>query len=419
MNSGEISSTAHRAAAWASAARTSMPPVSRRSRSTIARRIERWVSISVSREHTTFGDVRSVSKISSPPGPLKARPCVQRYIFRRILQMIPIALGISILMFSLLTLAPGDPVDLLISSDPRVKPEDVARLKRIYGLDQPIHIRYVKWLWAAVQGDLGYGNPFNSTWYQVNEGYVYSGRVQPVETQHQKPVFSIPEEGVLGEVTVPFCDTRRGISRYADRGYRIYYSTTHWITGIVGNRNEKSIWYEIYDRQTRESLYVPVHEMHVIPPDEFAPISPEVPEEQKRIYVDLASQTVTAFEGGNAIFVTRCASGARGSETPLGEFSTYHKGPSVHMTNQGDGTENTYHLPGVPWVSFFTGSGVAFHGTYWHNDYGRPSSRGCVNLTPSDAKFIYRWSRPQVPVGTPYLNQPGQGTLVQVVLSSQ
>src|SRR5436190_23523801 len=69
--------------------------------------------------------------------------------------MIPIALGISVLMFALLTLAPGDPVDLLISSDPRVKPEDVVRLKHLYGLDQPIHIRYLKWLGRTVHGDLG------------------------------------------------------------------------------------------------------------------------------------------------------------------------------------------------------------------------------------------------------------------------
>src|SRR3990172_4195684 len=85
---------------------------------------------------------------------------MQRYIARRLLQMIPIALGISILMFSLLTLAPGDPVDLLIATDPRVKPEDIARLKRIYGLDQPIHIRYVKWLGRTLQGDLGWSRTY-------------------------------------------------------------------------------------------------------------------------------------------------------------------------------------------------------------------------------------------------------------------
>ena len=281
---------------------------------------------------------------------------------------------------------------------------------RALGKDEVVEIR------AEVQGDPGYGNAFNSIWYQIREGgYVYSGGLQPVETLHQKPVFDIPETGILGEVTVPFSDTRRGSSVFADRGYRIYYSTTHWITGFVVNRDEKSIWYKIYDRQTLETLFVPVHEMRVLSPAEFSPLSPDVPEENKRIYVDLTTQTVTAFEGEKPVFSTRCASGAKGSETPRGEFHTYHKGPSIHMTNQGDGTENTYHLPGVPWVSFFTGTGVALHGTYWHNDYGRPSSRGCVNLTPSDSKFIYRWSRPDVPVGTPYLNQPGTGTLVQVV----
>jgi lipoprotein-anchoring transpeptidase ErfK/SrfK len=273
---------------------------------------------------------------------------------------------------------------------------------------------------GEIQGDKGYGNPFNSTWYQINgEGFVYSGTIQPVQTVHQKPVFDIAEVGVLGEITVPFSDTRRASTVFADRGYRIYYSTTHWITDTIVNRDEKSIWYKIYDRQTQELLYVPAHEMRVVSPDELTRLSPEVPEENKRIYVDLATQTVTAFEGQNPVLVTRCASGAKGTETPLGEFRTYHKGPSIHMTNQGDGTANTYHLPGVPWVSFFTGTGVAFHGTFWHNDYGRPSSRGCVNLTPEDAKFIYRWTRPEVPIGTPYLNQPGDGTLVQVVLSDQ
>src|SRR5207249_11802431 len=74
--------------------------------------------------------------------------------------MIPIALGISVLMFALLTLAAGDPVDLLITSDPRVKPEDVVRLKHLYGLDQPIHIRYLKWLGRTAQDDLGFSRTY-------------------------------------------------------------------------------------------------------------------------------------------------------------------------------------------------------------------------------------------------------------------
>lgn len=269
---------------------------------------------------------------------------------------------------------------------------------------------------GAAEGDNGHGNPFNSIWYRVNnEGYTYSGWLQPVEILYQKPIFNIQEGGVLGKITVPFSDARRSSSIFADRGYRIYYSTTHWITDTVVNRDEKSIWYKIYDHLTRESYFVPSHDMRVIPSNESNALSSEGPVENKRIYVDLATQTVTAFESEKPVLVASCSSGAQGTETPLGEFRTYHKGPSIHMTNQGDGTENTYHLPGVPWVSFFTGTGVAFHGTYWHNDYGRPSSRGCVNLTPDDAKFLYRWTQPVVPIGTPYLNQPGEGTLVKVV----
>jgi len=279
-----------------------------------------------------------------------------------------------------------------------------------FGLDKVVEIT------GAAEGEKGYGNPFNSTWYQVNnEGYVYSGWIQPVETIHQKPVFEMPSTGVLGEITVPISDTRRGASVFAKRGYRLYYSSTHWVTDVVVNRNEKSIWYKIYDRQIQEMLYVPAHEMRLVAPSELDPISPEAPEENKYIYVDLENQFVTVFEDEKSVLAARCSTGGKGTGTPLGEFRTFHKGPSIHMTNQGNGSENTYHLPGVPWVSFFTGTGVAFHGTYWHNNYGRPSSRGCVNLTPGDAKFIYRWTRPEVPLETQYLYQQGGGTLVKVV----
>ncbi len=284
-----------------------------------------------------------------------------------------------------------------------------AKRVRLLGLDETVDIS------GEVEGDQGYGNPFNATWYQITgEGYAYSGAIQPVETIYQKAVYDIPEAGVLGEITVPFSDARLDASILSKRGYRIYYSSAHWITGVIVNRSEKSIWYKIYDRQLQQSFYVAAYEMRVISTDELSPLSPEVPEADKRIYVNLATQSVTVFEGEKPVLAARCSSGADGTETPLGEFQTFHKGPSIHMTNQGDGTENTYHLPGVPWVSFFTGTGVAFHGTYWHNNYGRPSSRGCVNLTPGDAKFIYRWTRPEVPFETPYLYLPGEGTLVKV-----
>lgn len=111
-----------------------------------------------------------------------------------------------------------------------------AKISHLFGRDEVVEII------GEVQGVQGYGNPFNTVWYQVNnEGFVYSGGIQPVATRHQLPVFDIPEHGALGEITVHFCDTKRAISQYADRGYRIYYATTHWITEALVNRAEKSI----------------------------------------------------------------------------------------------------------------------------------------------------------------------------------
>jgi peptide/nickel transport system permease protein len=74
--------------------------------------------------------------------------------------MIPIILGISLVVFALLAAAPGDQVDLLLSGIPNITPDDVVRLKHAYGLDQPPHVRYVKWLERAAQGDFGWSRTY-------------------------------------------------------------------------------------------------------------------------------------------------------------------------------------------------------------------------------------------------------------------
>lgn len=267
----------------------------------------------------------------------------------------------------------------------------------------------------AVDENGEYGNPFNGVWYQINDGYTYSGWVQPVQTNYQKPDFNVPAAGRVGEITVPFTDTKRDPYIYAKRGYRVYYGSTHWVKRVVVTRAEKSIWYQIYDFHLREFRYVPYHDMRLVGDDELTPLSPEIPDEEKHILLDLENQMVTAFEGEKLVFSERCSSGAEGTETPKGTFRTYHKGPSVHMTNQGDALENIYNLPGVPWCTFFTGLGHAFHGAYWHNDYGRPRSHGCVNLSSDAAKFLYRWTSPHVPPDADYVHRPGEGTRVIII----
>ncbi len=62
----------------------------------------------------------------------------------------------SFIIFSLIGLMPGDPLDLLIQANPEATPEDVAKLRAIYGVDQPIGERYWSWLTQALHGDFGY-----------------------------------------------------------------------------------------------------------------------------------------------------------------------------------------------------------------------------------------------------------------------
>jgi lipoprotein-anchoring transpeptidase ErfK/SrfK len=73
-----------------------------------------------------------------------------------------------------------------------------------------------------------------------------------------------------------------------------------------------------------------------------------------------------------------------------------------------------FDLPGVPWVSFITDDGMAFHGTYWHNNFGKARSHGCVNVPTPAAKWIYLWSLPSMPAGEVYLYNP-PGTAVEVI----
>jgi lipoprotein-anchoring transpeptidase ErfK/SrfK len=100
--------------------------------------------------------------------------------------------------------------------------------------------------------------------------------------------------------------------------------------------------------------------------------------------------------------------------TPQGAFITYYKRPSRHMA-AGDIAASGFDLPGVPWVQYITESGISLHGTFWHNDFGRPRSHGCINLSMQTAKWLYRWSTPQVSINKEF-SIGGVGTNVEIVL---
>lgn len=79
-----------------------------------------------------------------------------RFLLRRFTQAALVLLVMSFVIYNLIGLMPGDPIDLLTSGNPGATPESIAALRAIYGLDQPLVLRYWHWLAAALQGDLGF-----------------------------------------------------------------------------------------------------------------------------------------------------------------------------------------------------------------------------------------------------------------------
>ncbi len=241
---------------------------------------------------------------------------------------------------------------------------------------------------------------FNLIWYKVGEeGYVHSGSLQPVLTITNPVQADIPIGGTLAEVTVPFTDAHWDPGQNEPVVYRYYYSTTYWIMQQV-NDKDGNPWYGVRDDKWEYMYYVPAAHLRLIPADELRPISANIPPEMKRIEVHLPEQVIIAYEYDQPVFMARVATGARFSNgdysTPTGRHQIFHKRSSRHMA-RGNLAYNGYDLPGVPWNSYITEDGIAIHGTYWHNNFGRPRSHGCINLTSQAAKWVYLWTKPDAP----------------------
>src|SRR3712207_1468457 len=80
---------------------------------------------------------------------------VRTYVLKRVLSLLPTLVGVTILVFLMIRLIPGTVVDQMIGTEARASEETKAAMRAYFGLDQPLHVQYGRWVGGLVQGDLG------------------------------------------------------------------------------------------------------------------------------------------------------------------------------------------------------------------------------------------------------------------------
>jgi len=279
----------------------------------------------------------------------------------------------------------------------------------------------------------------NQRYVETPQGYIYASVLQPTRNLPNTPIGEIPagQPGFWAEVTVPFVDlAHEGVvaspwlQDHITYNFppRLYYGQVVWMDKI---RNDNGFteyrWNE--DVNGHGYGYGAYGELYwadgaafkILTDADVAPISPDVDPNDKRIEANLDRQTLSCYEGSTEVYLCRISSGlkydANGQisdklATPVGNLLTHWKIISLNMTA---GTfQSGYSTPAVPWSTVISGDGISIHGAFWHNAFGEKRSHGCLNVTPEDAKWIFRWTTPYISLAQSELrvSLPDHGTTV-------
>jgi hypothetical protein len=286
------------------------------------------------------------------------------------------------------------------------------------------------------------GGLTNQRYVETPNGYIYSSVLQPTRNLPNTPITEMPagQRGFWAEVTVPYVDlTHEGVvaSPWMQDHIlynfppRLYYGQVVWIDQIrASNGFAEYRWNEDVNGHGYgygaygELFWADGAAFKALTEEDVAPIDPDVDPNDKRIEANLDNQTLSCYEGSTEVYFCRISSGlsnfidpATGQindklATPIGNLLTHWKIISLNMTA---GTfQSGYSTPAVPWNTMISGDGVAIHGAFWHNAFGEKRSHGCINVTPEDAKWIFRWTTPYISLAQSEMrvSLPDHGTIV-------
>ena len=273
------------------------------------------------------------------------------------------------------------------------KPDDQSEKNGTYKFNDVVSLSQpIKGFSRSSSSDIWFGTN--------NDSFIQSHNVQLVQNKLNKPFEEITSAGRLAEITVPFSKAWPKDEQNSQFHQIFFYGSTHWVYGLGKDLNG-ILYYLVVEDRWGESYYIEASHLRIIEDEELLPLSPQLEQEKKTILVDTKNQILIAYEDKTPVMISAISSGKFSGNlnliTPIGKYSINYKRPTRHMVHSDKVGINDSELYGVPWVTYFTDSGIAFHGTFWHNDYSQPRSHGCVNLPIHAALWIYRWTDPVIP----------------------
>lgn len=228
-----------------------------------------------------------------------------------------------------------------------------------------------------------------SSWIQAADGHWL--RREDVELARASSFrgFLLPAEwrypfAIILDKTGIYASLEPGGPRSSESGY---VTRRYELVNIYARAEdaEGHVWYLIGPRRWLRQEFVA----------KFAPIERPPDVAGRWIAVDLFEQTLIAYEDDLPVFATIVSSGSSAWPTREGIYPIWARLETDSMRG-ATGAPDAYALERVPWVMYFDGD-ISLHGSYWHDNFGYRRSHGCVNLSISDARWLYQWTAQSPP----------------------
>lgn len=288
-----------------------------------------------------------------------------------------------------------------------------AKLKKPFGVKQPLRYAY-----HAGNASVDSGFAISRTFDWAGRRFGLTTELDIIALDRTKPVVPSSFHGIALEegddLPVGFV-TPHYAQRYTEHaGGQLYPSSALGYREAVPLTGKKRPGGVV---EAQDGSWVPAEVLRIVPRRTSFPSF--ATGDRKWVDISIKLQALVAYVGHRPVYVTLVSTGRDGlmdpettSSTVRGTFMVYQKDVSSTMDGDEDRSDS-FNLHDVPFVQYFH-KGYALHGAYWHDEFGKTRSHGCVNLAPEDAAWLFEWTDPEVPPDWHGVINKERGTVVYI-----